>query len=386
MDKIDVLVVGAGVVGLAIAKELSDSKNRASSLSASYTNIVVLEKNKSFGQETSSRNSEVIHGGMYYPANSLKAKLCVEGRELLYESCIKNKIPYKKTGKLIVVVEIEEMASLEKLFLQGNLNGVKGLRIITQKELKKLEPNVFGISALYSEETGVLDSHKYMQYLFDVSKDNGVLISYNSEVIEIEKKNTGYKVLVKNNNEILELTSTVIINSGGLESDIIAKMVGIDIDKYNYNLLYCKGQYFRVNNTKSKLVSHLVYPVPKPKSGGLGIHATLDLGGQLRLGPDDLYLQNRIKDYSVDEKKKFEFYKSVSKFMPFIKEDDLFADTAGIRPKLQEEGGEFKDFVINEEVDKGFPGVVNLIGIESPGLTASLAIAKHVKKILKNFQ
>lgn len=363
------------MVGLAVAKELS-SKER---------NIIIVEKNKSFGQETSSRNSEVIHGGMYYPSGTLKAKLCINGRHLLYQLCNEKKIPHKKVGKLIIATDKDELPVLEAILSQGKSNGVEGLKIIMEAQIKKLEPKVSGIAALYSPETGIIDSHRLMDCLLTAAKDNGVTISYNAEVIAIKKNNDGYRVTIKNNGEIVEIKVLVVINCAGLDSDIIAGMTGIDILKEKYNLHYCKGQYFRVSSEKSKLINHLVYPVPLPKTGGLGIHATPDLAGSLRLGPDDNYLSSRIKDYSVDGNRRNDFYQSVVKFLPFLEETDLAPDLSGIRPKLQLEGGEFRDFIIREETYKGFPGFINLIGIESPGLTASLAIAKMVKDIISSY-
>lgn len=370
MEKTDILVIGAGVIGLAVAKELSSIKK----------DIIIIEKNKSFGQETSSRNSEVIHGGMYYPSGTLKAELCINGRQLLYQLCNEKKIPHKKVGKLIIATDKDELSALEVLLAQGKNNGVKGLGIITEAQIKKLEPKVSGIAALYSPETGIIDSHCLMDYLLTAAKDGGVSIAYNAEVTAIKKNNDGYRVTIENNGEVVEIRALVVINCAGLDSDIIASMVSIDIFKEKYNLHYCKGQYFRVRPEKSKLINRLVYPVPNPRSGGLGIHATPDLAGSLRLGPDDNYLENRIKDYSVDEKKKNDFFSSIAKFLPFLEEADLTPDLSGIRPKLQSRGGEFRDFIIREETDKGLPGFINLIGIESPGLTASLAISRYVRE------
>lgn len=373
MYKSDVLIIGAGAVGLAIAR----------SLSASESSIIVLERNGSFGQETSSRNSEVIHGGMYYPADSLKAKLCVRGRELLYDFCQRNNVPHKKTGKLIVAVEKEEVAGLERLFKDGAKNGVSGLKMLKGEEAKALEPNVSCIRALHSPETGIVDSHIFMRKLMDQAKANGAMIVFNSEVIVIEKRAGNYRVKVQDVDGGSELSARIVINCAGLDSDLIAEMAGIDIKGCNYDLHYCKGRYFRVSGNKANMIKMLVYPVPKPKSGGLGVHATPDLTGGLRLGPDHEYLNNRVKDYVVDGSLGESFYRSVKMFLPFIEANDISPDTAGIRPKLQPEDGPFRDFVIKEESDKGLGGFVNLIGIESPGLTASLAIAEYVAQILK---
>lgn len=372
MVNTNITIIGAGVIGLAIAAELSKK----------YKNIILLEKLDSFGRETSSRNSEVIHGGMYYPSGTFKAKMCVSGRPLLYELCEKAKIPFKKIGKLIVATESEEISALEKLLAQGKANEVSGLRIVEQHELKEMEPNIAGILALYSAETGIVDSHCLMQYFLDVAKGNGVTVAFNCEVIAIDRAKDGYKIRVKNNNENIELQSDFVINCAGLDSDKIARIAGIDIKKNNYELHYCKGQYFRVSGNKSGLIKRLVYPVPKPKSGGLGIHATLDLAEGLRLGPDDKYLDHRLKDYSVDTSKKTDFYASAKKFMPFLNEDSLFPDTSGIRPKLRDVNRGFRDFIIKEESENGLGKFINLIGIESPGLTSCLAISKYIKDLI----
>ena len=376
MYETDILIVGAGVVGLAVASELSGH----------FKNIVVVEKNESFGQETSSRNSEVIHGGMYYPANSLKARLCVKGRELLYDLCREHNIPCKKVGKLIVATDEEEIAQLKELFQTGQKNGVRGLKILKKGEIRKIEPEISAIAALYSPETGIIDSHKLMQHLLNFSKSKGVTFVFSSEATRISAARSSYAVSVKSGQEETDLKARIVINSAGLDSDQVAEKAGIDTKSCGYRLHYCKGQYFRISENRNRLVKGLVYPVPRNKGGGLGIHVTPDLTGSLRLGPDDSYLDGRIKDYSVDEKKRDDFHRSVAKFLPDLKEADLSPDVSGIRPKLQPKGGEFRDFVIRDEADKGLPGFINLIGIESPGLTASLAIAEDVGRIVSKME
>ncbi|MCX5698497.1 MAG: NAD(P)/FAD-dependent oxidoreductase [Candidatus Omnitrophica bacterium] len=375
MEKFDCIIVGAGVVGLAMAKDLAiDGRS-----------VLLIERHDSFGQETSSRNSEVIHGGMYYPTGSLKAVLCVEGRRLLYDFCSSCKIPFKKTGKIIVATDRQEIPAFEKLFQLGLANGVEGLRLIAKEEIKSLEPHVSGVAALYSPETGIIDSHRLMSCLADSAKESGAIIAYDSEFLRAAKEKENYKIFIKNGIDELSLTARIVINSAGLDSDIVAENAGFDLEKYHYSIHYCKGQYFRLSSAKARLLKMLVYPVPKPASGGLGVHATVDLAGGVRLGPDDEYLKLRVQDYSVDPLRRLNFYDSASKFIPFIFEDDLSVDTAGIRPKLQEPEGDFRDFVISDETDKGFPGFINLIGIESPGLTASLAISRYVKGMVSKY-
>lgn len=374
MEKVDVTIIGAGVIGLAIANRLS----------ANDKDIFVVEKEQSFGKGISSRNSEVIHAGIYYPSGSLKAKACAEGNRMLYEFCQNNKIPFKKLGKLIVATNKQEASQVENLYKQGKSNGVAGLRIIDSSRIRKLEPNICGGLALFSPETGIVDSHKLMESLYKKAKESGVGFVFQSKVESIQKQNGLYQIGTKDNRgEVFKFTSEVVINAAGLYSDLIASMVGMDIKKLSYDLKYCKGEYFRLSANKSRLIQRLVYPVPKQSDGGLGIHLTPDISGQVKIGPDAQYLAENKEDYEVDEDKKEEFCNSVNKFAPFIQLEDIYPDMAGIRPKLEGANGCFRDFVIREESDKGVSGFVNLIGIESPGLTAALSIAKYVERLLK---
>ncbi|MFH1655976.1 MAG: NAD(P)/FAD-dependent oxidoreductase [Candidatus Omnitrophota bacterium] len=376
MEQVDIVVIGAGVIGLSIAARLADKK----------LSVYVIERHSSFGQETSSRNSEVIHAGIYYPKDSLKARTCVEGNRLLYEICSKNNIPYKRTGKLIVATCDEEVADLEDLLKNGQSNGAEALEIIDRNEIKKIEPNIKAKLAIKSSSSGIIDSHSLMQYFIDKMKKNNAGVVYNSDVEGMNKVDGGYKVSIRDTDgKNFSFNARILINSAGLESDSIAEKIGIDIKKQKYDLKYCKGQYFRLgNSSKAKLINRLIYPVPKPKSAGLGVHATLDLGGGLRLGPDDKYIKRDQINYDVDMNDKDNFLDSAKSFLPFLESDDLVPDTAGIRPKLQAKDEEFRDFVIKEESDLGFPGFVNLIGIESPGLTAAPSIAEYVENLIRD--
>ena len=366
MEKTDITIVGAGVVGLAVACEISKT----------YQDIIVIEKNSTFGQEISSRNSEVIHAGIYYPADSLKAKTCIEGRNLLYEFCVKNNIPHKKIGKLIVAIDHNEVKDLEKLFQRGLENGLNDIRFIFQDEIKGLESYVKAEAAIYSPSTGILDSHGLMKNLAWQFKSRNRQIAYHTELIGLDKVKDGFIVSVEDKREgIFKFSTRIFINCAGLNSDKVAEMAGLRKDEYK--LKYCKGDYFRVHRSKAKFIKRLVYPVPKEDRAGLGIHATLDLAGGLRLGPDDEYV-DKI-DYNVDASKRGIFYESVRKFLPFIQPEDLSPDMAGIRPKLQGPKEGFKDFIIRDETPKGLLGFINLIGIESPGLTSALSIARIVK-------
>lgn len=369
---VNIAIIGAGVVGLAIAAKLSEK----------HKNIFVIEKNSKFGQETSSRNSEVVHSGLYYPTGSLKAELCVKGKNLIYDLCDKNDIPYKKCGKLVVATKEDEVEQLYKLLEKGRENKVNDLKIIGKKEIEFLEPNIHAIKALYSPSTGIIDSHSLMKYLESKSIKNGVEFAYLSEVTSIFKRNDNlYQITVTDStNDNFSFNSFIVINAAGLESDKIAEMVGINDP--GYKLEFYKGEYFSVSPPKNKLVSRLIYPIPFKKLVGLGVHSTIDLSGGLKLGPNVVPLQNKVYDYSVDPNHLDEFFESGRKFLPFLSREDLHPDQAGIRPKPVEPLNGERDFIINEESQKGFPNFINLIGIESPGLTSSLAIGDFVKAIV----
>lgn len=374
MDKIDIAIIGAGVVGLAVAAEVSDGQK----------SIFVLEREPDFGKHTSSRNSEVIHAGIYYKPGSLKANLCIEGNALIYEICEKNNIAYKKITKIIVATSEKEVGDLYRLYKNAKDSGVKQLEMINNVQVVKMELNVEADAGILSSATGIFDTHSFMKYFADAARAKGAQISYNSEVVEIKKTGEGYEVTVLDSDkQRFSFIAQVVINCAGLFSDRIAQIAGIDIKAQGYELKYCKGQYFRVSGKSQKLVSRLVYPVPRPAYHSLGIHAGIDLAGNLRFGPDENYMKEKILDYTVDEPQKKAFFESVSKYLPKIKLEDFYPDTAGIRPKLQGPQDDFKDFVIKEEKDLGLEGFINLIGIESPGLTAAPAIAKMVKGMLR---
>lgn len=365
MERIEITVIGAGVVGLAVALELSKGRK----------DVFVVEKEPSFGQGTSSRNSEVVHAGIYYPKDSLKARTCVEGRHLLYEYCLRNNIKHKKTGKLIVAVNEAEARDLEGLLRRGLDNGADDLKILSREELKRLEPHVEAVAAVYSPSTGILDSHGLMKSLVARLEGGGGTIVYNTEVTAVEKADGGYVVTARDSTgEPVRFFSQVVVNCAGLDSDQVAGLVGLT--KAEYRLKYCKGDYLRLHPAKARLINGLVYPVPKKAGAGLGIHATPDLAGGMRLGPDDEYIDR--PNYTVDPAKIGLFHESVRTFLPFVNMEDITTDMAGIRPKLQGPGEGFRDFIIRDEAPDGFPGFIDLIGIESPGLTGSLSIARMV--------
>jgi len=368
MDKVNITIIGAGVIGLAIAAELSTR----------YDNIIVLERHDTFGRETSSRNSEVIHSGIYYPEGSLKARLCVEGAEQLYGSCNKYSIPHKRLGKLIVAADQPELKILEALYQKGLKNNVKELVILQKNDIGKMEPNVAAVAALYSPNTGIIDSHSLMKHFHRRAQDNEVLFAFNSEVSILNKETDGFIIGIQQEN--YRFKSDIVINCAGLSSDHIAELGGIDIQESRYKLKYCKGSYF--SYAKPSPVKMLVYPVPHEELAGLGVHATLDLGGRLRFGPDVEYIEDI--QYKVDVNKKESFYKAALKIIPGLEKDAFIPDMAGIRPKLSGQSEKARDFIIRHEIDKGLPGLINLIGIESPGLTACLGIAKHVYRMVES--
>ena len=359
----DVTIIGAGIIGLAVASEVADGKK----------DVYILEKNGSHGMGISSRNSEVVHAGIYYPAGSLKATLCVEGRELLYETCAKNKVPCRRLGKLIIATTEHEMDEVGRLMQNAIRNGVGSVSLLDAAEISRIEPNIKAAGALYSPDTGILDVHSLMDYYLHDARMRGAEIAYSTQVSAIEKASEGYRITTRNNaGEYFEFATEKVVNAAGLHSDTVAGMIGGE-----YVLHYCKGDYFSISNVKKGTVNRLIYPVPEKDHVGLGVHLTLDLNGRMKLGPDTTYI-DRTEDYRVPASKGDRFYESAVRFLPFIKREDIVPDMSGIRPKLQGPGGGFRDFIISEDL----PGFVNLIGIESPGLTAAPAIARRVKKML----
>ena len=369
MADFQITIIGAGVVGLAVAARLSEGRQ----------NILVLEKNEKYGMETSSRNSEVIHAGIYYEPGSLKARLCLEGRDELYAICRKHNVGHKQLTKLITATNDKELSQLESVYQLGTTNGV-GLEILDRQQTLRLEPNIRTVGSVYSPMTGIVSAHELMDCYHHLAVNNGVTVQQHCEVVGIEKRNDGYAIEVSESGQRSTITSEVVINSAGLYSDRVAQLAGIDIDKAGYRMVYAKGSYFSVASSKAKLVSRLVYPMPNKET--LGVHVVLDLGGRLRFGPDTEYQDERDFDYRVDDSKRSEFGESVRRILPAITDDDLAPDMSGFRPKLQRRGEPEKDWVIVNEKGRGLEGFINLIGMESPALTASAAIARYVEELL----
>lgn len=365
--EVQVTVVGAGVVGLAVAAAVAGAARQ----------VLLLERNPSFGQETSSRHSGVIHAGIYYPPGSLKAALCVRGRRLLYQICQQHAIPHRRTGKLIVAVEEDEVEGLERLLERGRANGVEGLRLLSRRQVREMEPNVEATAALLSPETGIIDDHALMRLFLARAREGGALVAFNKEVVGIEGRGEGYRVTVREPQGCSSFTTRVLINCAGLFADRLAAMAGLDIDRWGYRLHYCLGEYFSLS--RRGLVQRPVYPLPE--SAGLGIHITPDLEGRLRLGPNVRYV-DRIS-YRVDPGQRDAFWRAARRYLPSLRPEELEPEFAGVRPKLQGPGEGFRDFVISHEADKGFPGLINLIGIESPGLTSAPAIGETVAAMVR---
>ncbi len=301
----ELAIIGAGVVGLAIAARLSERHN----------GIVVLEKNEKYGMETSSRNSEVIHAGIYYEPGSLKATLCVEGREELYSLCKTHGIPHTQITKIISAGSQDELTKLEEIFGNAAKNGVE-LRMLDARETQSLEPNIRTCGSLLSPRTGIISAHGLMDYFFHAAESRGATLQHKCELVEIASTSGGYMLTINESGVTSKFTAEKVVNAAGLCCDRVAAMAGIDIDKAGYRLHYCKGSYFSVSSSKAKLISRLVYPVPTKDS--LGVHALLDLGGRLRFGPDVEYLAQNDLDYSVSNDKRSLFLHSIQKILPTV--------------------------------------------------------------------
>jgi len=369
----DITIIGAGVIGLAIAEKLSEN-NR---------NVFLIEKHSTFGQETSSRNSEVIHAGIYYKKGSLKSKLCVKGKDLLYAYCKKYEIPFNNCGKLIVATSDEEISVLESIRLTAFGNGVNDLILLNKEQIAEMEPHIYAKKALFSPSTGIVDSHSLMKRFETNTLNNSGQIAYGSEVTGIRPVDGGYEITVtESEKSAFSFSSRVVINAAGLTSDKISEMAGISDE--NLKITYCKGEYFRINPPKNKLISRLVYPVPHHNLEGIGIHVTIDMSGGVKLGPDVTWLESNIYDYRVTASKQDAFFSSAKKFLPFLEFSDIAPEMAGIRPKIQKQGESERDFYIKDEAEKGLPGFINLIGMESPGLTSSIAISEYISDLVFN--
>lgn len=356
----DSCIIGAGAIGLAVARQLALSGQK----------VVVLEKTNCFGSGISSRNSEVIHAGLYYPPNTLKAHLCVTGRHKLYSFCQRYSIPHRQTGKLIVAHSKEQTRALHSLQTNASANDVPDLQLLDARQLQSIEPLVTGYAALLSPSTGIIDSHAFMSALvYDIQQQQG-LLSLHTEFLSATYKNDHFNVNVLSVNEPYEFNCTHLINAAGLSAHQVAATIQNPIEPTIPALYYCKGSYFSYPGTAP--FAHLIYPLPEPDTTGLGIHATLDMAGQVRFGPDTEYVASI--NYHVEASRKTQFTNAIQRYFPSLDTERLVPAYAGIRPKLQGPSQTPCDFTI----DIHDSGLVNLYGIESPGLTSALAIAEHI--------
>ena len=358
MDRVDAVVVGAGVVGLAAARALAMSGRE----------VVVLEAENAIGTHTSSRNSEVIHAGIYYPQGSLKARSCVAGKALLYEYCASHGVPHRRCGKLIVATEEKQLSSLEEIRQKAHANGVVDLEWFSKETALQLEPELSCVAALHSPSTGIIDSHALMLAYLGDAEAHGAMLALRS-FFEKAVVTDGFTLYVAGSDPI---HTRILINSAGLKAPTVAKKIeGYPAQKAPREL-YAKGNYFSLN--KKNPFKRLIYPVPEP--GGLGVHLTLDLAGQARFGPDVEWVQSIA--YGVDPRRAERFYAAIRRYWPGLADGALLPGYSGIRPKTAGPGEPASDFLIQGPRAHGVPGLVNLFGIESPGLTASLALAEAV--------
>ncbi len=360
-DIVDCVVVGAGVVGLAVARQLArDGRD-----------VLVIEAEDSIGTQTSSRNSEVIHAGIYYQPGSLKARFCRRGRDLLYAFCDDYHVGYRRCGKLIVVTAPEQLDTLRELLARGEANGVEDLSLVSPEEVQALEPEIRCLAALHSPSTGLIDSHALMIALQGDAEAHGAMIAFSSQVRTAVVTPEGFALQVAGGEEI-EIVARSLVNCAGLGAvDLANKIVG-PAKTHIPGQRLAKGNYFRLSARSP--FDHLIYPVPEP--GGLGVHVTLDLGGQARFGPDVQWVEDL--DYDVDAGRAEAFHDQIRKYWPGLEAGSLVPDYAGIRPKIVVGGNLQIDFMICGEEQHGVSGLVNLFGIESPGLTSCLAIAEYV--------
>ena len=334
----------------------------------------MVEAAEGIGTETSSRNSEVIHAGIYYPKGSLMARTCVEGRHLLYAYCADHGVPYLNCGKLIVATSAAESERLTEIKGRAEANGVEGMRLLGADEARSLEPNLHCTAALLSPRTGIVDSHSYMLALQGDAESRGAMFAFHSPVKQGRIVDGGVELEV-GGTDPMNLRCRMVVKSAGLHAPPLAhKIAGLRSDRIPPTY-YAKGNYFTLAGRSP--FSRLIYPVPVP--GGLGVHITVDLGGQAKFGPDVEWIDGI--DYTVDPHRADKFYAAVRRYWPDLKDGVLQPGYAGIRPKIVPQGAPAQDFVIQGPADHGAPGLINLFGIESPGLTASLALAEQVRAL-----
>lgn len=369
--RFDTVVIGAGLIGLAVAERLTREGRH----------LLLLEARERPAQVTSSRNSQVLHAAIYYPPGSLKARLCLRGNRSLGQWCEAHGVALRRVGKLIVATAADEEPALERLLAAGQTNGVPGLEAVDAAFVKRLEPEVHATAALWSPTTGILDVHALAQSLWRAAEQQGATVALRHRFVGGACVDGGYRVRVEGpDGAPLEVRCDSVVNAAGLHADSIASAFGLDIDALGYRQHWVKGRYFRVRAPGR--VKHLVYPVPLAGLAGLGTHVTVGLDGEVKLGPDVQLLGERVEDYAVPEDAAGTFLAGARRFLPWLTEALLAPDQAGIRPKLSRPGEPARDFVIAEESAHGLPRLITLAGLESPGVTACLELAAEVQRLL----
>jgi L-2-hydroxyglutarate oxidase LhgO len=365
VDRVDAVVIGAGLVGLAVARALALAGRE----------VVILEAEDAIGTHTSSRNSEVIHAGIYYPKGSLKARACVEGRQRLYAYCAERGVPHRRCGKLIVATDRAQLDELEGIGQKAHANGVTDVAPVSPAEVRAMEPELHCVAALHSPSTGIVDSHALMLAYLGDAENAGAMLALKSPLAKAVVRPRGIELHAAGAEPIL---AAQVVNSAGLRAPSLARRIEGYPDEFAPPEFYAKGNYYTL--ARRPPFSRLVYPVPEP--GGLGVHVTLDLGGRARFGPDVEWV-DKI-DYTVDPGRAERFYAAIRRYWPGLPDGALEPGYAGIRPKIAGKGAPVPDFVVQGPRAHGVPGLVHLFGIESPGLTASLALADHVAALLND--
>jgi L-2-hydroxyglutarate oxidase LhgO len=362
-ESIECVVIGAGVVGLAVARALAlDGRE-----------VVVLERHARIGEETSSRNSEVIHAGIYYATGSLKARLCVAGKAKLYAYCEARSVDHKRCGKVIVAIDESQVGNLEAIQRQGRENGVLDLEWLDAEGLSRLEPNVHGVAALWSPSTGIIDTHGLMQALVADIERAGGIVATSSDLLAGRARGDRIELTIASGGATTVVAAQSVVNAAGLSATRVALALEAHAIPETH---YAKGNYFSYRGPSP--FTHLVYPLPVP--GGLGIHATLDLAGKLRFGPDVEWID--AVDYAVDARRAADFHTAIATYWPAVRVENLQPAYAGVRPKLNGPGQDAADFAILPVRSSEKTRIVHLLGIESPGLTSALAIGDYVAALL----
>ena len=368
------VIIGAGIVGLAIAERLSRER----------TDVVVVEQHDSFGRETSSRNSQVVHAGLYYRENTNKARFCVTGNPLMYEFCERHGIAHRKTGKLVPGIDQDEIEVVHERLKQGTANGAAGLRLLTRKEIADYHADVSCSESLLSPTTGIIDAHSVMARLERLATAQDAVFAYGSKVEHILHDGNRWHVRVRDTDgEELDLLSDVVVNAAGLNADKIAASSGFDPVLHGCEQVPGKGEYFRVAERHRSRIGRLVYPAVVPSMDGSpakGVHLVLELDGGAKIGPNMLL---GLTDYTVDPTHLVPFWEQMRRYLPWLELADMRPDSAGVRPVRPGRPSHQQDYYISEESDKGFPGLINLIAMGSPALTSCFAIADYVESLVR---